>query len=133
MPPVPLAHTSTLAPLQEHELRGYGASHPPNLQNWPFRRAKTAVQCISAGHSTGPRTRDACSTVAAGAFAPLPSANGGEGGKICPFEIRYLDILSVLYLQQMLPKLPFLAIWEFHYLKFSSGPSHCGPFFRHFV
>ena len=37
--------------------------------------------------------------------APLPSSNGGEGGTICPFEIRHFDILSVLYLQQMLLKL----------------------------
>ena len=35
-----------------------GVAHPlpPNLENLPFRRAKTAVQCTSAGQPTGPRT-----------------------------------------------------------------------------
>ena len=31
---------------------------PPNFENLPFRRAKTAVQCISAGKRTGPRFTD---------------------------------------------------------------------------
>ena len=61
-------------------------------------------------------------------FEPRTPAARGRGGKICSFEIRHLGILSVLYLQQMLPKLPFLALWEFHYSKFSSGPNHGGPF-----
>ena len=29
---------------------------PPNRKYLPFRRAKTVVQCISAGQLTGPRT-----------------------------------------------------------------------------
>ena len=64
---------------------------------------------------------------AAGAVALLPSSNGGEGESFYLFEIRHLDILSVLYLQQMLPTLPFPAIWEFQYRTFSSGPYHGGP------
>ena len=32
-----------------------------------------------------------------GSPRPLPSANGGEGGKICPLERRRSGILSVLY------------------------------------
>ena len=63
-----------------------------------------------------------------GQSPPCPQPARAREGKICPFEIRHLGILSVLYLQQMLPKLHFSAIWEFHYLKFSSGPNHGGPF-----
>ena len=37
-----------------------------------------------------------------GGSHPLPSAYGGEGGKICPFARIHLGILSVIYLQQML-------------------------------
>ena len=54
--------------------------------------------------------------------------HGGEGGKICPFEIRHLGILSVFYLQPMLPKLSFPASWEFQYQKYFSGPNHGRPF-----
>ena len=32
-----------------------GNELPPNLENLPFRRAKAAVQCTSAGKLTGPR------------------------------------------------------------------------------
>ena len=38
------------------KLKGaWGETHP-NLENLPLRRAKTVVQCISAGQSTGSRT-----------------------------------------------------------------------------
>ena len=34
-----------------------GVSHPPpNLENFPFQRAKMAVQIIFVGRLTGPRT-----------------------------------------------------------------------------
>ena len=33
-----------------------GVAQPPNLENLPFRRAKTVVQCSSAGQPTGPKT-----------------------------------------------------------------------------
>ena len=51
-----------------------------------------------------------------GAIVPLPSVNGDEGGKFCPFERRRSDILSVLYLQLIFPE-----------LHFSSRPNHGGP------
>ena len=54
-------------------------------------------------------------------------SGGGERGQDLPFEIGHLGILSVIYLQQMLLKLPFPSIWEFHYFKSSSGPNHAGP------
>ena len=37
------------------QLKGHGGESPPNLENRPFRRAKTVVQCISAGKPTWPR------------------------------------------------------------------------------
>ena len=33
-----------------------GGGVTSNLENWPSRKAKTVVQCISAGQPTGPRT-----------------------------------------------------------------------------
>ena len=35
---------------------GMGASSPQNLENLPFRRAKTALQCTCAGQLTEART-----------------------------------------------------------------------------
>ena len=35
---------------------GIGGDSPPNLENSPFQRPQLAVQCISVGHLTGPRT-----------------------------------------------------------------------------
>ena len=38
-------------------LRGlYGGVSPPNLENLPFRKAKTVVQCTSAEQLAGPRS-----------------------------------------------------------------------------
>ena len=39
---------------QGRSLRGYWGESPPNLENWPFRRAETVVKCISGGQPTGP-------------------------------------------------------------------------------
>ena len=36
--------------------QGMGGESPPKPKTWPFRRAKMAVQCISAEQPTGPRT-----------------------------------------------------------------------------
>ena len=41
---------------QGRNLGGYGGGSAPNIENLPFRKAKTVVQSASAGHLTGPRT-----------------------------------------------------------------------------
>ena len=40
---------------QGRNLWGYGGGSPHNLENMPFRRVKTVVECSSAGQRTGPR------------------------------------------------------------------------------
>ena len=47
----PPCYSFRTTPLMRSEL-------PPNFENLQFRRAKTAVRCISAGKRTGPRFTD---------------------------------------------------------------------------
>ena len=58
-PPVPSVprYIAKFSQAMGCNIRGCGRGRvTPKLDNWPFRRTETVVQCISAGKPTGPRT-----------------------------------------------------------------------------
>ena len=46
----------TLPEVQGRNIWEFGVNNPPSLENLQFQRAKTAVQCNSAGQLTAPST-----------------------------------------------------------------------------